>query len=252
MHPILRLKNVSKTFGGIKALNNLSFEINSGEIVGLIGPNGAGKSTMLNAIMNTFKKDSGVVEFNGIDISSHKTFEITDLGITRTFQDSLPLPQITVRENIDLAHFYSNPITLANTFFRRKQLHAEEAANLVRAKLWLKKVGLEAKLNQPANSLSYGQGKLLEMIKVMVSDAKLVLLDEPFSGLFPEVIKIVADLIRELAHSGKTIVLIEHNMQLIEELANHVIVLDAGRKIAEGSFKEVIKNPEVINSYLGH
>lgn len=249
--PILQVENLNKAFGGKKVLQDLNFEIMPGEVVGIIGPNGAGKSTLMNVLLNIIKQDSGKIIFDDYDISNEKTNKITRLGIARSFQDSKPLPQISVHDNIDISFRYNNTIRLKNVFFNRKALKAEEAANLTKIKELLEEVGIPDKLNVQAKDLSYGQGKLIEILKIMVSDSKLVLLDEPFSGLFAEMIKLITAQIRKLAAMGKTIILIEHNMKLIEEICDRVIVLDAGAKIADGTFKEVTSDPTVIESYLG-
>ncbi|KKP38961.1 MAG: ABC transporter, branched-chain amino acid transport system ATP-binding protein [Candidatus Peregrinibacteria bacterium GW2011_GWF2_33_10] len=249
--PILQVKNISKSFNGIHALKDLNFDINKGEIVGLIGPNGSGKSTFFNVLMNVYSKDNGEIFFNNINISNKATHKIAELGISRTFQDSKNCPQIKVNENLDLAFRYKNKISLLNVFFQNKTLKKEEKEHMKKIKFLLKKVGIENKFNALAKNLSYGQSKLLEILKIMASDAELILLDEPFSGLFEEMIKLISKLIIELSKKGKTIILIEHNMKLISEICDKVIVLDAGMKIAEGEFEEVKKTPVVIESYLG-
>lgn len=249
---LLEVKNVSKSFNGIRALKDLSFDIQKGEIVGLIGPNGSGKSTFFNLLMNAFKKDSGEVIFNDIDISKKPTHHISRLGISRTFQDGKCLPQIKLWENLDLAFRYKNKISLTNVFFRKRKLMEEEKIHKEKIKEMLENLGIESKFHAYAKNLSYGQGKLLEILKVMASDSELILLDEPFSGLFEEMIKIITSLIKELAAKGKTIILVEHNMKLISEICDKVIVLDAGQKIAEGKFEEVKKMQIVIDSYLGN
>jgi len=251
MKNILEINKINKSFGGNSVIKDLSFKVKKGEIIGIIGPNGAGKSTFLNTLLNIIKKDSGTIKFKNINISNKKTSEITRLGIARSFQDSNPLPQISVRDNIDIAFRYKEKINLKNVFLKNKKLKEEEEKNLIKIKELLKEVGISQKLNTNAGSLSYGQGKLIEILKIMVSDAELILLDEPFSGLFAEMIKLITKQINKLTKEGKTIILIEHNMQLISQICNRVIVLDAGKKIADGTFEEVTKNPLVIESYLG-
>lgn len=248
---MLSISNLTKSFSGIKALDNLSLEIKDEEIVGLIGPNGSGKTTLFNIITNLRTKDEGSINYDGFDISHLPTHQIANLGISRTFQDSCALPQISVRENIDIAFKYHNPINLFSALFRKKSLLGEENDHLEKMQDMLKEFNLEQKLNELAKKMSYGQGKLLEMIKIMAFDGKLLLLDEPFAGLFPEIITLVCGIIKKLAAKGKTIVLVEHNMALIEEICDKVIVLDAGRKIAEGKYADVKKNKVVIEAYLG-
>ncbi len=248
---LLKVTNLNKAFGGNQVIEDLSFTIKEGEVIGIIGPNGAGKSTLLNLLLNIISKDSGTVEFDDVDISSKKTSLITKLGIARSFQDSKTLPQISVRDNIDIAFRYKNRINLKNVFFRKKALRDEEAANLEKIRHILDEVGILSKLDIQAKNLSYGQGKLIEILKILAADSKLVLLDEPFSGLFAEMIKVVSKQINKLSKAGKTIILIEHNMKLISEICDRVIVLDAGKLIADGTFEEVTKNQNVIESYLG-
>ncbi len=248
---LLEIKNISKSFNGIKALNNLSFEVKKGDIIGLIGPNGSGKSTFFNVLMNILKKNNGTAHFKGFDITNLKTYEIASFGISRTFQDSKNLPQISVSENLDIAFQYKNDISLKNVFFKRKKLKEEEKLNATKIKEMLKEFGLEAKFKSFAKNLSYGQSKLLEILKLQASDNELILLDEPFSGLFEEMIKVITKIIRKMTEDGKTIILVEHNMKLISEITDKVIVLDAGTKIAEGKFDEIKKMPIVIESYLG-
>ena len=248
---LLQVKNISKLFNGVHALENLSFDIRTGEIVGLIGPNGSGKSTFFNVLTNILRKDTGRIIFDGIDITNKPTYQIAKLGIARTFQDAKPLPQITVRENLDIAFDYPVSPSLYSVFAMGKILREEEIQHGEKISELLRKVNLQDKETALAEDLSYGQGKLLEILKIIASDSKLILLDEPFSGLFPEMIRLITGLIKELSIQGKTVVLVEHNMKLISEICDHVIVLDAGKKIAEGKFAEVTKQEVVIESYLG-
>lgn len=247
---LLEIHSLAKSFNWIKAIQDLSFNIKSWEIVGLIGPNGSWKSTLFNLILNIIKKDEWKIIFDWIDISDKKTHEISSLWISRTFQDALPLPQIKVHENLDIAFFYPMWISLSNVFFKWKFLKEEEKAHLSQIRQMLSEVWLEDKMHSLAKDLSYWQWKLLEILKVFASDKKLILLDEPFSGLFPEMINLIKDLIFKLSKKWKTIILIEHNMDLIAEICNKVIVLDAGKKIAEWKFNEVKKQKIVIDSYL--
>jgi ABC-type branched-subunit amino acid transport system ATPase component len=247
----LKLDKVTKSFGGVKALDNVSFEVKKGEVIGLIGPNGSGKSTLFNAMTSIFPVDSGSIVLDDINTTNKPTHEVARMGVSRTFQDAKPLPQISVADNLDLAFNYPTSINLFNALFRSKRLKEERAANLKHLREMLKEVGIPEKETVLAQDLSYGQGKLLEVLKVMAFDGKLVLLDEPFSGLFPEMIKLITKLIRRLADEGKTIMLVEHNMKLISEICDRVVVLDAGRVIADGKFGKVKNEKIVIESYLG-
>lgn len=247
----LQIKKITKSFGGVKALDNVSFEVEKGEILGLIGPNGSGKSTLFNAISSIFPVDSGSIVLDGVNITNKPTHMVAKMGLNRTFQDSKPLPQINVAENLDLAYYYPTHINLFNVFFRSKALSEQRTANLKHTADMLTGVGILKKKLVLAGDLSYGQGKLLEILKVIASDGKIILLDEPFSGLFPEMIKLVTGLIQKLAEQGKTIILVEHNMKLISKICDRVVVLDAGKVIAQGDFDMVKRDKLVIESYLG-
>lgn len=247
---MLQVRELNLHIGGLKILNNLSFDVKDGSITGLIGPNGAGKSSFYNALFNLFPATSGSITFNGMELVGKTPDQINHLGVARTFQDSKLLPQITVLENLLLSSKYINPVDLRRVFFS-KTLKEEFENEKKKARALLKKVGLEGKENSLARGLSYGQSKLIETLKLFMYDSKLILLDEPFSGLFPEMIKVITGLIKELVQSGRTIIFVEHNMKLISEICDHVIVLDAGSKIAEGSFEFVKKEPAVIQAYLG-
>lgn len=249
---MLVVKDLNLQIGGLKILNQLSFNIKEGSITGLIGPNGAGKSSFYNVLFNLFAGATGSIQLEGVELIGKRADQVSHLGVTRTFQDSQLLPQMTVLENLLLSAHYSSEVNLKRVFFDYKNLKEEKMAHDKTAMHLLRKVGLESKANVMAKNLSYGQSKLIEILKLFMNDSKLILLDEPFSGLFPEMIKVITDLIYELAKSGRTLIFIEHNMKLIAEICDHIIVLDAGAKIAEGTFEEIRKNPEVIEAYLGN
>lgn len=248
---MLQVRDLDLHIGGLKILHNLSFDIEEGSITGLIGPNGAGKSTFYNALFNLFPASGGSIKMNGIELLGKTPDQINHLGVSRTFQDSQLLPQITVLENLLLGSKYLNPVNLRRVFFGRKILMEEFRNEKKKARVLLKRVGLEGKEHSLAQNLSYGQSKLIETLKLFMYESKLVLLDEPFAGLFPEMIKVIKGLIYELVKSGRTIMFVEHDMKLISEICDHVIVLDAGTKIAEGTFEQVKTKPEVVEAYLG-
>ncbi|QQR83266.1 ATP-binding cassette domain-containing protein [Candidatus Peregrinibacteria bacterium] len=234
----------------MKILNDLSFTIKEGSITGLIGPNGAGKSSFFNALFALFPS-TGSIKLEDIELVGKTPNQVNHLGVCRTFQDSKLLPQMTVLENLMLSSKYSETVTLRRVFFDSKNLSEEQKNEQAQGIKLLRKVGLEKKAHILAGDLSYGQSKLIEILKLFMCDSKLILLDEPFSGLFPEMIKVITRLIYELVESGRTIIFVEHNMKLISEICDHVIVLDAGTKIAEGTFDHVRKIPAVIEAYLG-
>lgn len=249
---MLQVRDLNLRIGGLRILNDLSFDIQDGSITGLIGPNGAGKSSFYNALFNLFPANSGSIKFDGIELVGKTSDQINHLGIARTFQDSKLLPQITVLDNLLLGSKYLNPVNLRRVFFGHQALSEEFKNEKKKAMELLRKVGLENKAHSLAKNLSFGQSKLIEILKIFMYESKLVLLDEPFSGLFPEMIKVITSLIRELVTSGRTIMFVEHDMRLISEICDHVIVLDAGSKIAEGTFEHVKSKPEVVEAYLGN
>ncbi len=248
---MLQVRNLNLRLGGLHILNNLTFDVREQSITGLIGPNGAGKSSFFNAVFGLFPGATGSAKLEGVELLGKEPHEVSHLGIMRTFQDARLLPQITVLENLLIGARYSEPVTLRRVFFDSRKLDEERQAHAHRALELLRTVGLEEKAHELAKSLSYGQTKLIEILKLFMTDSRVIFLDEPFAGLFPEMIKLISKLIRELTASGRTIMLVEHNMKLISEVCDHVIVLDAGAKLAEGTFDAIKKKPEVIEAYLG-
>lgn len=248
---MLQVKNISLKLGGLRILEDLSFDIHKGEVVGLIGPNGAGKSTFFNVLSGLIRPDSGSIQYRTHELVNRKPHKISRHGIVRTFQDTRLFSQMTVLENLLISSKFSKRINLYRVFFDRKHIRSERKSIENKAMELLKRVGLEGKAHECVSDLSYGQGKLIEILKVMIAEPRLILLDEPFSGLFPEMIKIIAGLIREMVEQDKTIIIVEHNMKLIDEITDRVIVLDSGKKISEGPFSVVKNEKEVIDAYLG-
>jgi len=249
---MLQVRDLNLHIGGLKILSDLSFDVKDGSITGLIGPNGAGKSSFYNALFNLFPASGGSIKLDGIELLRKTPDQVNHLGVARTFQDSKLLPQITVLENLLMGSKYINPVDLRRVFFGGRTLKEEFENEKKKARILLRKVGLENKEHSFAKNLSYGQSKLIETLKLFMYESKLVLLDEPFAGLFPEMIKVITALIRELVTSGRTIMFVEHDMKLISEICDHVIVLDAGHKIAEGTFEHVKSKKEVVEAYLGN
>lgn len=249
---MLKLSQIDVSLGGLQILQDLSLEIEEGKITGLIGPNGAGKSTVFNVITGLIPFAQGSVRLRDQELLGRSPDLVSRLGITRTFQDSQVLPQITVMENLVSASPMVQDVSLVDVFFRPGRTATLKAEAEAKALELLDKVGLKSKAQALAKDLSYGQSKLIEILKVMMTDAELVFLDEPFSGLYPEMVKVIKDLFYELVTSGRSLVLVEHNMKLIEEVCDKVIVLDFGKRIARGSFAEIRENPQVVEAYLGY
>lgn len=248
--PILETKNLEKHFDGVYAVDKLSLSFEEGKIIGLIGPNGSGKSTLINTLTGILPLDGGSVQVSRhSELSKIDSDEVSFYGITRTFQDVRLFEQMTVFDNV-LVVLTDRGVREA--FFERHGSFHEDKTEEV-----LKKVGLLEKRSELAVNLSYGQRKLLEIARALAmlhsptGGAKIFFLDEPFAGLFPEMIKIVVSVIKELREKGKTVILVEHNMDLIRQLCDYVFVLDAGKLLAEGKPEAVLAQKEVIEAYLG-
>lgn len=248
---MLQLQHIQLGLGGLKILNDLSLEIEEGKITGLIGPNGAGKSTVFNLITGFFSTAKGSIRLQGHELLGEKTFRINRMSVMRTFQDAQVIKQISVLENLVSASPLIRDASVFQSLFHAGSMRQLRAEAEQKARSLLKQVGIEDKAQVMGSELSYGQSKLVEILKVFMSEAELIFLDEPFSGLYPEMIKVIKGLIDELVEKGKTIVLVEHNMKLIEEVCDRVIVLDFGEKIAEGDFAAVRKDRRVMEAYLG-
>ena len=241
---VLETKNLTKRFEGVHAVDGLSIAIEKAKITSIIGPNGSGKTTLINVLSGFVPFDSGVVIINdAAKLLVIKPHEIIFYGITRTFQDVHLFNQMTVLDNLLVVLTERN--VFSALFEKHKEYHLKKAEDILR------RVGLWEKKKELAANLSYGQRKLLEIGRTMVTNADVFLFDEPFAGLFPEMVKIVSTIIQELKKEDKTIILIEHDMNLIRELSDYVFVMDGGKLLAEGKPEEVLAKREVLEAYLG-
>ncbi len=246
----LQVCDLNKHYNGIIALEDFSFQLKRSEIVGLIGPNGAGKTTLFNVLNGFVPADSGQIFFNNIELHKKSAYKIANLGVARTFQDLRLIYQISVLENILLSFRNQPGENLVNTFFRSGLCKKAEAKNRDFACVTLKKVNLIDKANHLTSDLSYGQQKLLSLICCLVSGAELLLLDEPVAGIAPEMTEKILSIIKELPKQNKSVIIIEHNMDVITQVCHRVIFMESGKKICEGTPQQVHSNPEVIESYI--
>ena len=234
---MLEVRELSKAFGGLKAVDQASLDVRAGEIVGLIGPNGAGKTTLFATIAGFHKPDTGRITLQGRDITGLAPHRICAAGMVRTFQITQPFARISVRENI-----------MVGAYFRTADRH--EAANLAEAVA--NQVGMADQLDRPGSDLTVAGRKRLELARALATRPALLLLDEVMAGLNPTEISEIVEVIREVRKAGVTILLIEHVMQAVTSLAERVYVLNQGRMIAEGTPAAIAENPEVVEAYLGH
>ncbi|MDX2241136.1 MAG: ABC transporter ATP-binding protein [Leptolyngbyaceae cyanobacterium bins.302] len=250
--PLLAATSLVKNFGGIKAVDNAAIEVAKGSITGLVGPNGAGKTTLFNLLSNFIHPDSGRVLFDGEPVHHLQSHIIARMGMVRTFQVARALSRLSVLENLLLAAQKQTGEKFWNTWFRNKEIAKEENQNREKALAILESIGLAHMAHEYAGSLSGGQRKLLEMGRALMTEPKLILLDEPAAGVNPTLINQICDRIQHWNREGMTFLIIEHNMDVIMSLCDRVWVMAEGRNLANGTPAEIQSNPEVLEAYLGH
>ncbi|MEK6826828.1 MAG: ABC transporter ATP-binding protein [Nanoarchaeota archaeon] len=242
--PILEIKNISKHFGGIKALDGTNIKIEKGKIIAIIGPNGSGKTTLFDVISNLVNKDEGEIYLDKEEISENEDFEIAKKGISRTFQNVRLFRNLTIKDHLEIALGDDDEKLLKSLFSKKED-------NDRRIKKILDLVGLNKNFDTLATDLSFGQRKLLDLAVAIAKPHSILMLDEPVAGINPQLRGSIKDILRKLNKEGETILVIEHDMNFVMDLADYVYVLDYGRVIAEGGPKEIQNTKKVLEAYLG-
>jgi branched-chain amino acid transport system ATP-binding protein len=250
--PVLEVESLSIRFGGLSALNDISFEVGPGEIVGLIGPNGAGKSTVLNCVCGIYKPTSGRIRIEGVDTVGASLHTMRSRGVARTFQETLFIEDVSIRDNVMLGRTVLRRRDLLTGIVNLPAARRQYRAEVQRAQALLAECGLDGWSDTIAASVPYGVRKLAEVARAQFTNPQLLLLDEPAAGLGPVDAERLADRLSTLARSGIAIVLIDHNIDFVARTAHRVVVMSAGALLAEGTPEAIRRDPSVAEAYLGH
>ena len=248
---LLEVKGITKTFGGLVAVENVEFNVNEGEIVSIIGPNGAGKTTIFNMLTGVYHVNGGKILFDGKEIQNKQPRDIVKAGIARTFQNIRLFPTMRVIENVLVGEHTNIGYNFLDLLFKTKKYRAEEKAAHQSAIDLLVSLDLGDEIDNYAKNLPYGMQRKLEIARAIATKARLIILDEPAAGMNPQESEELKEFIRKLRDKGQTILLIEHDMSVVMDISDRIYVIDHGRKIAEGLPKEIAVNKRVITAYLG-
>ena len=248
---MLEISDITIKFGGLTALSNVSFRVEAGRIVSVIGPNGAGKTTLFNIISGFIKPSDGKVAYKDIDITGKAPNRIARAGLVRTFQKTEVFPELSVVECVKTGFLCHNYFSISSILFGRRKVQEFERECARKTTEILEFIGLSAKADNVAGNLSYGEQRLLEIAVGLAASPELILLDEPASGMNADEAERIMDFIGRLRHTGTTVLLVEHNMQVVMGISDEVIVLNHGQMIARGTPDELSDNPGVISAYLG-
>jgi branched-chain amino acid transport system ATP-binding protein len=249
--PVVEARGVTMRFGGLTAVDNMSLALRRGELLGLIGPNGAGKTTLFNMLAGSLRPTEGAIRIAGRDVAQEGPERRIARGLARTFQIPRPFAAMTVLENVLTSGQRQGGEQIWTNFLRPRRVASEEKAAIDKARALLDFVTLSALEHEPARVLSGGQRKLLELARVLMADPDILLLDEPAAGVNPTLLELIIGRVQALNASGKSILLIEHNMDMVARLCGRVVVMAAGRHLTEGAPAGVARNPAVIEAYLG-